>query len=148
MLPLIGIFWRDSPIAPPALQCVSGTLHHGRVMRELPGNLRVNGEASRLCELVQVHSDSLSHGTGRDRSKDRSGHRAENGDQALAVGPPAPLFSTRLATGANVTGAKPQYAVAPDGRFLLNTRVDEGTSPPLTVVVNWYEALARSAASR
>jgi Tol biopolymer transport system component len=68
---------------------------------------------------------------------------ARTGSQALVVGAPVPLFSTRLATGANVTGTKPQYAVAPDGRFLLNARVDEGTSPPFGVVVNWTDALKR-----
>ena len=34
---------------------------------------------------------------------------------------PVPLFQTHLATGVNVLGIKPQYAVARDGRFLLNT---------------------------
>jgi dipeptidyl aminopeptidase/acylaminoacyl peptidase len=71
---------------------------------------------------------------------------ARTGSQALVVGAPVPLFSTRLATGANVTGTKPQYAVAPDGRFLLNARVDEGASPPLGVVVNWTDALKRASA--
>ncbi len=71
---------------------------------------------------------------------------ARTGSQALVVGAPVPLFSTRLATGANVTGTKPQYAVAPDGRFLLNARVDEGASPPLAVVVNWTDALKRASA--
>ncbi|MEQ1912457.1 MAG: hypothetical protein ABMA15_26785, partial [Vicinamibacterales bacterium] len=66
---------------------------------------------------------------------------ANKNGQTLDVGAPMPLFTTRLATGSNVTGAKPQYAVASDGRFLLNARVDDGTSPPLTVVVNWSDAL-------
>ena len=33
---------------------------------------------------------------------------------------PVPLFQTHLATGTNVLGFKPQYAVSRDGRFLLN----------------------------
>ena len=62
---------------------------------------------------------------------------ANRDGQTLDVGAPVPLFSTRLATGSNVTGAKPQHAVAPDGRFLLNARVGDEASPPLVVVVNW-----------
>ena len=37
---------------------------------------------------------------------------------------PVPLFQTHLATGTNVLGNKPQYAVARDGRFLLNTAIE------------------------
>lgn len=64
--------------------------------------------------------------------------------QTLVVGPPVRLFAPRLASGSNVNISKPQYAVAADGRFLLNARVDDGTSPPLTVVVNWSDALKRT----
>jgi len=66
----------------------------------------------------------------------------------LDIGSPVPLFLTHLATGANVIGLKPQYAVAPDGHFLLNTRVDDDTTPPLVVVVNWTEELQRVRAER
>jgi eukaryotic-like serine/threonine-protein kinase len=51
---------------------------------------------------------------------------------------PVPLFQTHLATGTNVLGNKPQYAVSRDGRFLLNTAV-ESVSPPVAVVVNWMK---------
>lgn len=71
---------------------------------------------------------------------------AGKADQGLVVGPPVPLFATRLATGANTNTSKSQYAVAPDGRFLLNARVDEGASPPFAVVVNWTDALKRASA--
>ena len=30
-----------------------------------------------------------------------------------------------------------QYAVAPDGRFLINVTVEEATASPITVVLNW-----------
>src|SRR5262249_40391225 len=49
---------------------------------------------------------------------------------------PEPLFQTHLATGINVLGYKPQYAVARDGRFLLNTAI-ESASAPIVVLVNW-----------
>jgi dipeptidyl aminopeptidase/acylaminoacyl peptidase len=63
--------------------------------------------------------------------------------QTLEVGAAVPLFPTRLATGGNVLGVKPQYAVAPDGRFLLNVRADEDTAPPITVVLNWQAGLKK-----
>jgi len=49
---------------------------------------------------------------------------------------PVALFQTHLANGNNVIGNKAQYAVARDGRFLLNTVV-ESPSAPIVVFVNW-----------
>jgi Tol biopolymer transport system component len=46
-----------------------------------------------------------------------------------------PLFQTYLATGINVIGNKPQYAVSRDGRFLLNAIV-ETPSAPIVVSVH------------
>ena len=49
------------------------------------------------------------------------------------------LFDTR----ARYTGYR-AYDVAPDGqRFLINTVLAEGDSPPLTVVLGWPDALGR-----
>jgi Tol biopolymer transport system component len=55
---------------------------------------------------------------------------------------PAPLFQTHLATGTNVLGIKPQYAVSRDGRFLLNTAL-ESPSAPIVVWMNWMKNTAR-----
>jgi Tol biopolymer transport system component len=55
---------------------------------------------------------------------------------------PVPLFQTHLATGINVLGNKPQYAVSRDGRFLLNTAI-ESASAPIVVSVNWMKKLAK-----
>ena len=55
---------------------------------------------------------------------------------------PVPLFQTHLATGINVLGSKPQYAVARDGRFLLNAAI-ESASPPIVVAVNWMKTLPK-----
>ena len=55
---------------------------------------------------------------------------------------PVKLFQTHLATGTNVLGNKPQYAVARDGRFLLNTAI-ESASAPIVVSVNWMKKLAK-----
>jgi len=59
-------------------------------------------------------------------------------DASVDVKLPAPLFQTHLATGTNVLGIKPQYAVSRDGRFLLNIAV-EAASPPIVVLVNWMK---------
>jgi Tol biopolymer transport system component len=66
--------------------------------------------------------------------------------QILEVGAPVPLFATRLASGSNIPGgtlSKPQYAVASDGRFLMNVGVEGATVPPITVVLNWDAALKK-----
>src|SRR5262249_25695088 len=62
---------------------------------------------------------------------------AASGDgQTLDAGAPVPLFPTRLANGAGIAPGEAQYVVAPDGRFLLNTVVDDA-SVPITVLLNW-----------
>ena len=60
---------------------------------------------------------------------------------AANVKPAVPLFQTHLATGTNVLGTKPQYAVSRTGRFLLNTAL-ESASAPIVVAVNWLKAHA------
>ena len=66
--------------------------------------------------------------------------------QTLETSPPVPLFATRLASGSGITGLyrpKPQYAVAPDGRFLMNVAVEGATASPITIVLNWDTALKK-----
>ena len=66
--------------------------------------------------------------------------------QTLEPGTPVPLFSTRLASGSNITGgfgSKAQYMVAPDGRFLMNVAVEGATPSPITVVLNWDAGLKK-----
>jgi Tol biopolymer transport system component len=63
--------------------------------------------------------------------------------RTIQPGTPTPLFMTHLATGGNVTGGKPQYAVASDGRFLLDTKIDDPMPSPITVVLNWTAALKK-----
>jgi dipeptidyl aminopeptidase/acylaminoacyl peptidase len=65
-------------------------------------------------------------------------------DGGLDHAPPVALFPTRLATGAGVTigfRSKAQYAVAPDGRFLMNVTVDDNAVSPISIVLNWQAAL-------
>jgi hypothetical protein len=67
--------------------------------------------------------------------------------RALDTGVPAALFPIRAASGANIvaagSNARAQYAVASDGRFLMNVAVDEGTASPITLVLNWDSALKK-----
>jgi hypothetical protein len=66
---------------------------------------------------------------------------------ALEAGPPVPLFPTRLATGQNIASAgfqaRAQYAVAADGRFLMNITTDDVATSPITVVLNWTAGLLK-----
>jgi dipeptidyl aminopeptidase/acylaminoacyl peptidase len=59
----------------------------------------------------------------------------------LDVGAAVPLFPTVLATGAQVTGVKPQYAVGADGHFLMNNRISGATPSPITIDLNWVAGL-------
>ena len=54
----------------------------------------------------------------------------------LEPGAPVALFNTRIYGGGvdNVRGR--QYDVARDGRFLINTVLEE-TAPPITLLQNW-----------
>ncbi len=63
--------------------------------------------------------------------------------QTLDASAPVPLFPTRLASGPGFAPGEAQYEVAPDGRFLLNTVVDESSAPPITITLNWTAALKK-----
>ena len=74
--------------------------------------------------------------------------RLASDTRAVEAGVPVALFPTRLASGANVFaagyGSRAQYAVAPDGRFLMNVSVDEAAPvPPITIVLNWAAGLKK-----
>jgi hypothetical protein len=61
---------------------------------------------------------------------------------ALEIGPPRPLFATHAAgLTLGILGGH-QYTVTRDGqRFLVNEPVQQESTTPLTVVVNWRAAL-------
>jgi Tol biopolymer transport system component len=73
--------------------------------------------------------------------------RVAPGTKALEAGAPVALFPTRLATGVNIVPAgfqaRAQYAVAADGRFLMNVSADEGVTSPITIVQNWMVGLKK-----
>ncbi len=51
----------------------------------------------------------------------------------LQPGAPRELFQTRIMSA----GSRPQYDVAPDGRFLINTEVEEADGQPIHLLLNW-----------
>jgi Tol biopolymer transport system component len=72
--------------------------------------------------------------------------QVETDGRTVSPGAPVALFPTRFASGANVNvgfNSRPQYAVAPDGRFLMNVTVDDPTPSPITIVLNWATALKK-----
>jgi hypothetical protein len=60
---------------------------------------------------------------------------AVNGD-TLVPGTPVPLFPSRGIFGGNAN-ARGQYAVGPDGRFLVNVTVGDAAQSPITLIQNW-----------
>src|SRR5262249_24369938 len=73
--------------------------------------------------------------------------RMSSDARALQTTAPVGLFQTRLATGGNIPTngfqARAQYAVASDGRFLMNIAADDVATSPITVVLNWESALKK-----
>lgn len=57
-------------------------------------------------------------------------------ETSLEPGTPVPLFQSRIVGGGLENGQGPQYDVARDGRFLINTPVDTAASP-ITILQNW-----------
>ncbi len=54
----------------------------------------------------------------------------------MEPGAPVALFPTRIFGGGVDSGQGPQYDVARDGRFLVNTVLDDASSP-ITLIQNW-----------
>jgi hypothetical protein len=52
------------------------------------------------------------------------------------MGAPVTLFQTRIAGGGYDSGEFRNYAVSRDGRFLINTVLDDASSP-ITLLQNW-----------
>jgi Tol biopolymer transport system component len=61
--------------------------------------------------------------------------------QSLEAGTPVALFTPRLASGGTILSpgalARPLYAVAADGRFLVNEAAEDTATTPLTIILNW-----------
>ena len=66
-----------------------------------------------------------------------AGGSREDSRRPLSPGAPVALFPTRLATGGNTGiggfGSHAEYAVAPDGRFVLNVSAENAAASPITI---------------
>jgi Tol biopolymer transport system component len=60
----------------------------------------------------------------------------------LAPGTPVELFRPRMVSGGDA-GLGAQYDVSRDGRFLINTVVDDATSAPITLIQHWRPPTAK-----
>jgi hypothetical protein len=58
---------------------------------------------------------------------------------SFEAGSPAALLQARAASG-GAANLGPQYAVSRNGRFLVNTRVDDFVLTPLVLILNWKSA--------
>ena len=56
---------------------------------------------------------------------------------ALEPGTPVALFPTRIVGGGVESLVGPQYDVTRDGRFLINTVLDDAAPTPITLIQNW-----------
>ena len=63
----------------------------------------------------------------------------EASSSTLRAGRPAALFPSRV-VGGSFAVLKPQYAIARDGRFLINQLTEESAAPPITLILNWKPA--------
>jgi hypothetical protein len=55
----------------------------------------------------------------------------------LEPGAPKALFQTRIYGGGADNGQGRQYDVSRDGRFLINTVLEDATASPITLLQNW-----------
>ncbi|MEQ1757198.1 MAG: protein kinase [Vicinamibacterales bacterium] len=62
---------------------------------------------------------------------------------SFEVGTPVMLFVTGIVDGGSVANNRPQYAVARDGRFLINQSVGDGRAAPITLLMNWNPQAAK-----
>jgi Tol biopolymer transport system component len=60
-------------------------------------------------------------------------------ETTFEAGIPIALFQTRIINSGPGTFSeiRPQYDVAPDGRFLVNVVTDDSAPSPITLIVNW-----------
>ena len=57
---------------------------------------------------------------------------------ALEPGTPVALFPTRIVGGAGDGALGPQYDVTRDGRFLINTVLNDAAATPITLIQHWH----------
>jgi hypothetical protein len=55
----------------------------------------------------------------------------------ILPGSPSALFHTHIFGGGTNVGIGRNYDVSRDGRFLINTILEEASTPPITLIQNW-----------
>ena len=69
--------------------------------------------------------------------------RFSSNDKTVDPGTPLGLFATNVGSTAINTNRQ-QYAVSPDGQaFVMNSVLGEGSTSPITVVLNWKPKFSR-----
>jgi len=63
----------------------------------------------------------------------QSAAQGAEGGATFVPGSPEPLFQTHIAPGIT----RPIYDVASDGRFLINTELDDTSTEPIHLLLNW-----------
>jgi WD40-like Beta Propeller Repeat len=64
--------------------------------------------------------------------------------RAPELGAPVALFQPRIRYGGTLPiGISWQYAVAPDGRFLINVTAGEAVAAPITVIQHWSAGIKK-----
>ena len=58
-------------------------------------------------------------------------------------GTPVALFQTQIVGAGEFTSGEAQYDVTRDGRFLINTVVDQATTAPITLIQHWRPPQAK-----
>jgi len=61
---------------------------------------------------------------------------------SFAAGTPVALFPSRIRGEGSVATDRVPYAVARDGRFLINQPVGDATAAPITLILNWQRGLS------
>ena len=56
---------------------------------------------------------------------------------SFEAGTPVALFPSRIRGGGSVATDRVPYAVARDGRFLINQPVADAAAAPITLILNW-----------
>jgi eukaryotic-like serine/threonine-protein kinase len=61
---------------------------------------------------------------------------ANTSGPTFEAGSPSALFQTHIVSGGTAS-LQSQYVVSRDGRFLINTQVEESNTTPITLILNW-----------
>ncbi len=127
---------RSSTLRSTRLRCLPGRRRNRR--RRTAGREGA-GEPGRTVGCCE-HRVGLQIGCGRKFERCEQAHSATQsaaqsarGGATFVPGTPEALFQTHIAPGT----FKPNYDVARDGRFLIDTELDDTSTEPIHLLLNW-----------